>query len=231
VAAESKLRILGNVKGKRILEIGCGGAQKSIALSRWRAEVFAVDLSRSQIDYGKKLARGEKAEVNLIVGDMKKIPFDNESFHIVVTAISLQYVPDLMATFADVNRVLLNYGNFVFSGMHPLSLGRLVRYRGEPAVVVADYFRRRMTHWTEKLPDGSKVHMHEYYRTLHDYFDALARSGFVIERYLELERLKKDALHNLAIEDIKKRREARQLYGLIKKVPCWFVLKARKDSH
>jgi ubiquinone/menaquinone biosynthesis C-methylase UbiE len=125
VAAESKLKILGDVKGKRILEIGCGGAQNSIALSRWGAEVSALDLSKSQIDCGKMLARGEKAEVDLIVGDMKKIPFRSESFHVVMTAISLQYLPDLMATFADVNRVLLNHGNFVFSGMHPLSLGRL----------------------------------------------------------------------------------------------------------
>jgi ubiquinone/menaquinone biosynthesis C-methylase UbiE len=229
VPAESRLGLLGNVKGKRILEIGCGGAQNSIALAKWGAEAYAVDLSRTQILYGTRLARADNVEVNLIVCDMQKLPFREETFDIVLTAISLQYAPDLKLAIAEVNRVLLRKGHFTFSAMHPLYQGKLVRYRGKPAVVVRGYFRRRTIRWIERLQDGSEVRMHECYRTLQDYFDALTENGFVVDRYVELERLKRGSLHALDLEDIRERREARKLYAIMKEVPYWFVLKARKD--
>src|SRR4030042_1742448 len=85
VAMESQLGILGNVTGKRILEIGCGGAQNSIALAKWGAETCGIDLSRKQILYGKRLARQERARMDLMVGNMEELPFRNESFDIVTT--------------------------------------------------------------------------------------------------------------------------------------------------
>jgi len=59
VASERQLKMLGNLKVKKILEICCGGAQNSIALSKQGAEAYGIDLSRSQILYGKQLARNE----------------------------------------------------------------------------------------------------------------------------------------------------------------------------
>lgn len=230
VAAESQLGILGSVKGKKILEIGCGGAQSSIVLSKWGAEAYGLDLSRKQIFYGRQLARNEEAKVNLIVGNMEKLPFKDETFDIVTTAISLFYVPDLKATVVEVNRVLVKNGYFTFSTSHPLVEGKLVRCRGKPAVAVRDYFKRRIVRWIDKLPDGLKVRMHSCYRTLQDYFDVLIENGFVIERYLELERLEEDALHALDIEEIKKNRKARRLYKFMKEVPYWIIFKARKDA-
>ena len=38
-------RLMGDVSGKRILELACGGAQNSVALSRWGADVVALDFS------------------------------------------------------------------------------------------------------------------------------------------------------------------------------------------
>jgi len=231
VASESRLGILGNVKGKRILEIGCGAAQNSIALAKWGAQVCGIDLSRRQILYGKELSKGDMVQVGLIVGDMERLPFKDETFDIVTTAISLLYAPDLNATVAEVNRVLARDGCFTFSATHPIADGgRLIRVRGKSAVAVTNYFKRRILHWVDKLPDGSRVRMHSYYRTLQDYFGALAENGFVVERYVELERLQRKALHALDLDDLKKRRNARQLYRFMKEVPYWFVLKARKEA-
>jgi len=230
VATESHLRILGDVKGKRILEIGCGGAQNSIALSKWGARTVGVDLSQKQILFGKRLMRNRTAEVDLSVSDMEKLPFKDESFDIVTTAVSLHYVPDLNAAVAETNRVLVEDGCFIFSTDHPFSEGKLVRYRGKSAVALRNYFKRRIVRWTDKLPDGSKVKMHSYYRTLQDYFDALIANGFVIERYVELERLEENMLHPLDRDKIRKTREAKQLYKIMKEIPYWIIFKARKSS-
>ena len=229
VAMESHLGILGNVRGKRILEIGCGAAQNSIALAKRGADVCGIDLSRNQILFGKRLARKEGARIDLMVGNMETLPFKDESFDLVTTAISLLYVPDLRATFAEVNRVLGKDGYFTFNEVHPLVGGKLISFRGQPAGAVSDYFKRRIVRWTDRLPDGSTVKMHSYYRTLQDYFDALVESGFVIERYLELERLEERDFSALNREKLRKERYARQLYKIMKEVPIWLIFKSRKD--
>ena len=229
VAMESQLGILGNVRGKRILEIGCGGAQNSIVLAKWGAEAYGLDLSRNQILYGKRLAKKEGTGIDLMVGNMEGLPFRDESFDLVTTAISLLFVPDLRAAFAEVNRVLARNGYFTFSEIHPLVEGKLTSFRGKPAVAVRDYFKRRIIRWRDRVPDGSTVKMHSYYRTLQDYFDALVDSGFVIERYLELERLEEKDLPALDREKLREERYARQLYEIMKEVPIWLIFKTRKD--
>lgn len=228
VAVESQLKMLGDVEGKRILEIGCGGAQNSIALSKWGAEAVGVDLSRKQVMYGKSLSRNENTEVSLLICDMEKLPFKNESFDIVTTAISLHYVPDLNATVEETNRVLAENGYFTFSTHHPCSEGKLVRHRGKTAVALRNYFKRRIVRWIDRLADGSKVKMHAYYRTLQDYFDTLIGNGFVVERYVELERLEENMLHPLDKEKIRESREAKRLYKIKKEIPYCILFKTRK---
>lgn len=228
VATESRLGMLGEVKGKKILEIGCGAAQNSIVLSKWGAQALGIDLSRRQILYGRRLSRRENAKVDLLVGNMERLPFKNATFDTVTTAVSLFYVPDLNAVVSDVHRVLVKNGYFTFSTVHPLSEGKLIRHRGKSAVAIRCYFKRRIVRWTHKLPNGTRVKMHSYYRTLQDHFDTLIQNGFAIERYIELERLKEDALHPLDQEKLRKDREARQLYTLMKEVPYWIIIKARK---
>ncbi|MDH5793071.1 MAG: class I SAM-dependent methyltransferase [Candidatus Bathyarchaeota archaeon] len=230
VATESQLRILGDVRGKRILEIACGGAQNSIALSKWGAKAFGVDLSRKQILYGRKLVRNENAEVSLLVCNIEKLPFKDESFDIVTTAVSLHYAPDLNAVVSEASRVLVKDGYFTFSAAHPFSEGKLVKYRGKSAVALRNYFKRRIVRWVDKLPDGSIVKMHSYYRTLQDYFDVLTKKGFVVERYVELERLNENMLHPLDKCKIRKEREARQQYRIMKEAPYWIIFKACKRT-
>lgn len=230
VATESQLRILGDVRGKRILEIACGGAQSSIALSKWGAETFGVDLSEKQILYGKKLARSESVEVNLLVCNMEKLPFKDESFDIVTTAVSLFYAPDMNSVIAEANRVLVRNGDFTFSTAHPFAEGKLVKYRGKKAVALRSYFKRRVVHWIDRLPDGAKVNMYSYYRTLQDYFDLLIANGFVVEKYVELERLDEPKLHPLDKEKIGKEKEARQQYAIMKEVPYWIIFKTCKGA-
>ncbi len=41
---ERELKILGDVQGKRVLELACGAAQNAIAVSKWGARVTAVDI-------------------------------------------------------------------------------------------------------------------------------------------------------------------------------------------
>jgi len=54
---ELELKLLGNVKEKHVLEVGCGGGQNSIVLAKWGAKPVGLDVSEEQIKYAKQLAR------------------------------------------------------------------------------------------------------------------------------------------------------------------------------
>ena len=65
---ERELGLLGDVTGKRIIDIGCGGGQNSIALTKWGAICVGVDPSPAQIAHARRLALENGVEVQFIVG-------------------------------------------------------------------------------------------------------------------------------------------------------------------
>ena len=66
IPGESDLNLLGDVQGKRVLELAYGGAQNSIALAKWEATVTAVDLSSHQLAHARYLARSAGASITEI---------------------------------------------------------------------------------------------------------------------------------------------------------------------
>lgn len=229
ILGEKQLKLLGEAKGKRILEIGCGGGQNSIVLAKQGANVSGVDFSEKQIAYARALARKEKVQVDFQVGDMQNLSqFSDNTFDVVLTTVSLLYVENLFKTMSEVNRVLKSGGVFLFSEGHPMAEGELIRYRGRKVYAISSYFRRRKIFWEDKLSNGTKVKMYSYHRPLEDYFDALLQNGFSIERYLEPQRLPKSKLSPREKEKIEKSSEARKDYESMKLVPFWFIIKARK---
>jgi len=56
---EKHLKLLGNLKGKKVLEIGCGGAQCGIAMAKKRAKVTGIDISEEMIKIAKNKVKGD----------------------------------------------------------------------------------------------------------------------------------------------------------------------------
>ena len=61
--AERELRLIGDVKGKRVLELGCGTGQAAVTLAKQGATVIAVDVSTVQLAHARRLM--ERAEVRI----------------------------------------------------------------------------------------------------------------------------------------------------------------------
>jgi len=231
IPSEKRLQLIGNVKGKRVLEIGCGGGQNSIALAKQGVIVSGIDFSERQIAYAKALARKEKVDVDFTVVDMQDLSrFTGNAFDVVITSVSLLYVESLDRTFAEVSRVLRDGGVFVFSEGHPFAEGKLIRYKDKSVYAVTDYFKRRKVFWVDKLQDRTRVKMFSYHRPLQDYFEALLKNGFLILKYLEPERLAKSRLPKLDREKLRVSKEARKDYQSMGLVPFWFIIKAKKQT-
>src|SRR3954454_7562086 len=62
IPTEADLRLLGNLHGKRVLELGCGGGPISVAMAKQGARVLAIDSSAEQIQHARRLAEREEVK-------------------------------------------------------------------------------------------------------------------------------------------------------------------------
>ena len=72
--SEAELRILGDVAGKDILELGCGAAQWSIALAGAGARPVGLDLSARQLEHARRLMAEAGVDFPLIDGSAEAVP-------------------------------------------------------------------------------------------------------------------------------------------------------------
>ena len=180
---EAELRLLGDVKGKRVLELGCGGAQASIAFAKQGATAIGVDFSIAQLDYARDLCEAEEVRVELRHGDMADLAFLRaDSIDIAFSAFAFGYVEDLNRVFRQVHRVLKVGAPLVFSLPHPAA--RLVAGAGSGIVGPGprSYFDKRPYEST-----WGGVRATAYHHTFSDLYMGLARSSYRVDLVLEPE--------------------------------------------
>ena len=122
VAGEDELRLLGNLSGRRVLDLGCGGGQNLVALAGAGAHAIGLDSSQEQLAATKRLAEQQGVRVEVHRGDLADLAFLRaESVDLAFSAYGLSRVEDLNRVFRQVHRVLRQGAPFVFSIEHPLS--------------------------------------------------------------------------------------------------------------
>ncbi len=227
---EKELRLLGDVEGRHILEIGCGGGQNAIVLAKWGAKSVGLDLSEEQVKYAARLARRQRVAVPFHVGNMQDMNmFTEESFDIVLSSCAIGYSDNLGQVFHEVFRILRRDGLFVFCVMHPIALrGRLVRYGGRKYWGLGNYFYRGRRLWKWKFKE-KVAEFYGYGRTFGDYFNPLVTSGFLVEKILEP---KPYPLHKMTEAEMRKipyfDEGDLKSYEIWRRIPFTLLFKARK---
>ena len=118
-------RGLGDLKGCRVLYVGCGASAGSVrSMAEKGAEVWCLDISPESIK--TLMASFDDAEdrIHGVVGDAENLPFDDESFDVVVGKAIVHHL-DIESFMAEVARVSAPGGRFVFS--EPLGTNPLIR--------------------------------------------------------------------------------------------------------
>jgi len=114
---ESELQILGDVAGRDVLELGCGGGQWAVALEPLGARVVGLDLSRAQLAH----ARRASATLPLIAADAEQLPFVSTAFDVVFCDHGAMSFCDPERTLTEVARVIRPKGLFAFANSTPYS--------------------------------------------------------------------------------------------------------------
>jgi SAM-dependent methyltransferase len=180
---EKDARLLGEVRGHRILELGCGAASGSRWLRTQGADVVGLDLSAGMLRHAALAATTSGVRVPLVLADALALPFADEAFDTVWTAFgAVPFVADSGAVMREVHRVLKPGGRWVFSVTHPMRWIFLDDPGQEGLVAVHSYFDRRP--YVEFDAAGAPVYV-EQHRTLGDRVRELVGAGFTLVDLIE----------------------------------------------
>ena len=221
---ENEIKLLSNVKGKKILEVGCGGGQSSIALAKKGAMCTGIDISKEQLKFAEKLAKKEKVKVRFIKGNFQNLTnfFKPNSFDIVISAWAFQYSPNLKKLFKEVWKVLKKDGLFVLSMPHPFHDIIDVKTFKKTGCIKFErsYFATGRYEEIETWPDGSKHKFIGFHIKVSDIYNALVEAGFFVEKIIEPLSLKH---HPRSLEKYYPK-------GLSKLIPPTIIFKTRKTT-
>jgi SAM-dependent methyltransferase len=182
---EADAHLLGEVAGRRILEVGAGSAMCSRWLATQGARPTAVDLSGGMLRHARAGAAATAIEVPLVQADAQHLPFREAAFDVAFTAFgAVPFVADSARVMREVARVLRPGRRWVFATSHPF---RWV-FPDDPGplglTATTSYFDR--TPYVEFDQHGETTYV-EHHRTLGDRVAEINAAGFRLVAVIEPE--------------------------------------------
>jgi SAM-dependent methyltransferase len=112
------------------LELGCGTGffLLNLKLAGVLDEGHVTDLSPGMVEVARRNARSLGFELSGRVADAESLPYDDDTFDLVVGHAVLHHIPDVELAFREVLRVLRPGGRFAFAG-EPTRLGDVIARR------------------------------------------------------------------------------------------------------
>jgi ubiquinone/menaquinone biosynthesis C-methylase UbiE len=190
-------RMVGDVDGKRVLDVGCGEGYFTRMFAEAGASVVGVDLSEALIAAALEEEKRRPLGVKYLVADAADMSaLGSGSFDVAYCHMALDDIPDYEGAIGEVSRVLVGGGRFVAVIQHPCFSVRSMdermvggwetRLREDGAKEylyyrVEDYLTRHshQHEWKHDRLTGSFVTT-GFHRTLSDYVNALVRNGLAI---------------------------------------------------
>lgn len=119
-------RLLGEVAGLEVADLGCGTGRHSLALAAAGARVTALDFADGMVARARAKPGWER--VRFVTHDLgQPLPLEAGAFDRVVSALVLDHVADLTAFFAECRRVCRPEGFVLVTVMHPALMLRGIR--------------------------------------------------------------------------------------------------------
>jgi SAM-dependent methyltransferase len=79
--------------GVRVLDVAAGTGNASIPAAQLGAQVTASDLTPELFEAGRRRAEAAGVEIEWVEADAERLPFDDESFDVVISSIGAMFAP------------------------------------------------------------------------------------------------------------------------------------------
>jgi SAM-dependent methyltransferase len=181
---------LGDIAGKDVLCLACGGGQQSIAFALLNANVTVFDLSEAQLNRDREAAAHFGFDIKILQGDMRDLSqLEEAAFDIVYHSYSLGFVPNVRVVFQQVARVLRTSGLYHFMCANPFFLGMQEQdWNGEGYTIKHPYENGAETTYQDQewVYDRSRPGVvipapREFRHTLSALISGLVEQGFIIQ--------------------------------------------------
>jgi len=170
------MRLLGDLRGRRVLDAGSGHGYFSRLLARNGASVVGVEPGRALIDWAIEVEAERRQGIRYVEADLCQLPDLGGPFDAVVCSMVLAAIPDWRPAMRSCVESLAPGGVFVFSVNHPCfeQLWRTWRQHG------AYRTDRYLQEYEMPLGHGSDFH-----RTISTYLNEVAGLGCRIREIVE----------------------------------------------
>ncbi len=176
---------LGDIKGRRVLCLASGGGRQSALYAAAGAIVTVVDISPEMLALDRQVAVERGLEIRAVeasMDDLSALPA--AGYDIVIQPVSTCYVPDVLAVYREVARVIVGGGLYISQHKQPASLQAAVKPSSRGYEIAEPYYRQG------PLPAvAGSLHREagtlEFLHRWEELLGGLCRSGFVIEDVTE----------------------------------------------
>ena len=148
------LPMLGDIQNNKVLDAGAGSGRLIKQLVNAQAIVTAMDISENML---KAIRKDVLDNVEIVVGDVEKMPFENNSFDFVVSTFVIVHLKDPSIFFQEAYRILKDSGRLLIGNIN----------QREPVPI---------------LTPAGLVQIDSYYHGQEDVIRELEQVGFRIER-------------------------------------------------
>ena len=182
IVDDTDLRLVGDLSGKRVLQLGSYEGHTAIALHRRGARVIVVEPTPERVAASRWAFGQADARIELLETDFAELAAVRaDSIDLAISIYSLAGVDDLSRVFRQVHRVLRQEAPFIFSLPHP-AFSMIDPGSDEPLRIRRAYWDHSPRSWTSGEHQGTD-HTH----TISDLFTQLGRTNFRVDTLLEPE--------------------------------------------
>ncbi len=113
--AEEKvlLSLIRDVEAKDILDVGCGTGRYTKRFEDLGARVVGIDFSRKMI----RIAKAKTKMASYVVADASHLPFKDNIFHIVLSALVLNHIKNLNLFLTEMSRTCRTIGDLIITSV------------------------------------------------------------------------------------------------------------------
>jgi SAM-dependent methyltransferase len=122
IVGEELCRELDVHPGERVLDVAAGSGNAALAAARRGAAAIATDFVEPLLDAARSRAETEGLEVETRVADAQDLPFEDDSFDVVVSTFGVMFAPDQQRAADELLRVCRPGGRIGLACWTPTSL-------------------------------------------------------------------------------------------------------------
>lgn len=105
--------------GDRVLDVACGAGQTAIPMARAGAKVTGIDLASNLVEQARARAKAERLDATFDEGDAENLPYEDNSFDVVVSLIGAMFAPRATLVAAELKRVCKPGGKIIMGNWTP----------------------------------------------------------------------------------------------------------------